>query len=144
MLTTCVITAYFWHPHLAKAPPRGPPLEKIYVIISLEMSNADKAAEIPVTDILQENDPKDLDDEAVEALVPENPEDAMLQLGGYSDNSEETPWKAVGKYNHLKIRKGGEEVIQAASDLVDLEQVIKGADEVRRKNRGDDLYSMIK
>ena len=34
-------------------------------------------------------------------------------------------------------------MIQAASDLVDLEQVIKVAEEVRRKNRGDDLESKI-
>ena len=35
-------------------------------------------------------------------------------------------------------------MIQATSDLVDLEQVIKGAEEVGRKNRGDNLESAIK
>ena len=50
----------------------------------------------------------------------------------------------MGKDGHSKTRKDGEEVIQAASDLVDLEQVIKGADKVGRNNRGDDLESVIK
>ena len=35
-------------------------------------------------------------------------------------------------------------MIQAMIDLVDLEQVIKGADEVGRRNIGDDLESAIK
>ena len=35
-------------------------------------------------------------------------------------------------------------MIQAVSDLVNLEQVIKGADKVGRKNRGGDLESVIK
>ena len=34
-------------------------------------------------------------------------------------------------------------MIQAASNLVYLELVIKGAEEVRRKNRVDDLESVI-
>ena len=48
------------------------------------------------------------------------------------------------KIRPLKTMKDGEEMIQAASDLVNLEQVIKGANEVGRKNRGDDLESVIK
>ena len=35
-------------------------------------------------------------------------------------------------------------MIQAARDLVNLEQVIKGADKVRSNNRGYDLESVIK
>ena len=80
----------------------------------------------------------------MEALVPEDSETALLQLGGYYDHNKELPWKAVGKDNHSKTRKDGEEVIQAASDLVHLEQVIKGAEKVGRNNRGDDLQSVIK
>ena len=80
----------------------------------------------------------------MEALVLEVSEFAILQLGGDYDHSKETPWKAVGKYEYSKTRKNGEDVILAARNLVDLEQVIKGADEVRGKNRGDDLESEIK
>ena len=46
-----------------------------------------------------------------------------------------SPWEKTP----LKKSKYGKEVIQATSDLVDLEQVIKGADEVGRKNRRDYL-----
>ena len=35
-------------------------------------------------------------------------------------------------------------MIQSASNLVDLEQVIKGAYKARSNNRGDDLESVIK
>ena len=35
-------------------------------------------------------------------------------------------------------------MIQAASDFGGLEKMIKGLDEVRRKNRGDDLESVFK
>ena len=48
------------------------------------------------------------------------------------------------KYYHSKTRNNGEEVIQAASDLVDSEQVIKVAEKAGRKSKGDDLESDIK
>ena len=79
---------------------------------------------------MQETYPKDLDDEVVEALDPEDSEASLFLLGGYSDHSKEPPWKAVRKDDHSKTRKGGEEVIQAAGDFVDLEQVIKGVEEI--------------
>ena len=50
----------------------------------------------------------------------------------------------MGRYDHSKTRKDGEEVIHTTRDLVDLEQVIKREGKVRRKNRGDDLESVIK
>ena len=68
MLTRCVITAYCRHPHLAQAPPQNPPLWNIYVIISSEQAN--KAAEIPVAEGVQETHTKDSDAKVVEALVP--------------------------------------------------------------------------
>ena len=45
----------------------------------------------------------------------------------------------MGKYNHSKTRKVGEEVIQATRDLVDLEKVINGVEEAGGNNRGDYL-----
>ena len=60
------------------SPPQGPPLQKIYVIMSSELANAGEAAEIPVAYGVQETYPKDLDDEVVEALVPEDSEAALL------------------------------------------------------------------
>ena len=41
--------------------------------------------------------------------------------------------------DHSKTRKDREEVIHAANNLVELEQVIKGEDEVGSNNRGDYL-----
>ena len=105
---------------------------------------ANESTEIPVAEGVQKTDPKYLDDEVVETLVPEDSEAALLKLGGDSDNSEEPPWKAAGKYDNSKTRKDGEEVIQTTRDLVDLEQVIKREGRVRRKNRGGDLESAIK
>ena len=67
-----------------------------------------------------------------------------MQLVEDYDHSEEPYWKSVGKDDHSKTRKDGEEVIQAASDFSDLEQVIKGVDRVRSNNIGDDLKSVIK
>ena len=93
-----MITAYCRHPHLAQAPPQGPPPRKIYVIISSEPDG--KSAEIPVAEGVQETDPKCLDDESVEALDPEYYEAALFQLSEDYDHSKETHWKAVGKYNH--------------------------------------------
>ena len=55
----------------------------------------------------------------MEALVPEDYESDPLQLCGDSDHSEELPWKDVGEYEHSKTSKDEEEVIHAASDLVD-------------------------
>ena len=88
------------------------------MIMSSEPENYNKAADISVSEGVQENNPKYLDAEVVEALVPEYYEAALLQLGGDSGHSKEPPWKAVGKYDHSKTRKDGEEVIQDASDLV--------------------------
>ena len=45
----------------------------------------------------------------------------------------------MGKDSHSKTRNDGEEVIQVESDLVNLDQVIKGTDKGGGKNRGDDL-----
>ena len=58
------------------SPPQGPPLWKIFVIMSLE--SAKKAADIPVAEGVQENYPKDSDAEVVEALDPEYSEDALF------------------------------------------------------------------
>ena len=59
MLTTCVIKSYFWHRHLAQPPhPPGPPLWNIYVIMSLEPADTNKAMEIPVAEGVQETNPK--------------------------------------------------------------------------------------
>ena len=41
----------------------------------------------------------------MEALDLEDSEDALFQLGGDSDQSEELPGKAVGKDDHSKTRK---------------------------------------
>ena len=51
---------------------------------------------------MQETDPKDLDDEVMEALYPEDSEAALFQLVGDSDHIKEPPGKAVGKDNHSK------------------------------------------
>ena len=91
--------------------------------------------EIPVAEGVQDIDPKYFDAEVVEALDRENSETDMFQLGGDSDHSKEPPWKFMGKCDHSKTSNDGEEVVQAAINSVDFEQVIEGADEVRRKNR---------
>ena len=93
---------------------------------------------------MQETDPKYSDAEVVEALDPEDSNDDLFQLGGYSDHSKEPPGKVLVKDNHSKIRNDGEEVIQAARNLVYLGQMIKGEEEVGRKNRGGGLESEIK
>ena len=82
------------------SPPRGPPLWKIYVIMSLEPENADESAEIPVDDGVQKTDPKDSDSEIMEALVSKDSETYLLQLSGDSDHIKEPPCKAVGKDDH--------------------------------------------
>ena len=80
------------------SPPLwGPPLWKIYVTMSSESAKSYKAADIPFYEGVQETDPKDLDAEVVEDLVPEDSEASMLKLDGDSDNSKEPPWKAMGK-----------------------------------------------
>ena len=88
------------------------------MIMSSETAN--EAAEIPVSEGVQENNPKYSDAEVVVDLNSEDSESAMLKLGEYYDHIEEPPWKAVGKDNHSKTRKDGEEVIQYASNLVNL------------------------
>ena len=93
---------------------------------------------------MQETNLKDSDAEVVEALDPEDSNDDLFQLGGYSDHSKEPPGKVLVKDNHSKIRNDGEEVIQAARNLVYLGQMIKGEEEVGRKNRGGGLESEIK
>ena len=60
-------------------------------------------------------------------------------MGGYYDQGEELPIKAKEKDNRSKTGKDWEYVIQASRDLVNSEQVIKGAEKVGRKNREDDL-----
>ena len=75
----------------------------------------------------------------MEALDLKDSEDALFKLGGDYDRSKEPHWKTVGKYDHSNTRKGGEEVIQAARNLVNLEQVIKGAEKVGRNYKGGDL-----
>ena len=50
----------------------------------------------------------------------------------------------MGKDDHSKTWRDGEEVIQDASDLVNLEQVIKGAKKIGRNNIGGDLESAVK
>ena len=104
---------------------------------------AEEAAEIIVAEGVQETDLKYLVAEVVEALDLEDSEYALFQFGGDSDQSVELPGKFVVKYDHTKTSKDGEKVIQAASNLVYLELVIKGAEEVRRNNRVDDLESVI-
>ena len=99
---------------------------------------------ISVAKGVQETDPKDSDSEIAEVLDPEDSETTLFQLGGDSGHSEEPPWKSVGKDDHPETRKGGEEVIQAARNLVYLEQLINGEEKSRRKNRGDYLESVIK
>ena len=108
------------------------------MIISSEPADADKAADIPVSEGVQETYLKDSDAEVVDDLVPEYYEAALFQLGGDYDHGEEPPWKDITKYDHSKTRKDME-VIQAARNLVDLKQVIKGEEEVGSKNRGDNL-----
>ena len=56
------------------------------MIMSSEPADNDEAAEIPVDEGVQDTDPKDLDAEVVEALVPEYSESDLLQLGGVYDN----------------------------------------------------------
>ena len=51
-------------------PPQGPPLWNIYVIMSSETAN--EAADIPVSEGVQETDPKYSDAEVVKALDPED------------------------------------------------------------------------
>ena len=70
------------------SPPRGPPLWKIYVIISQEPANSDKAEEIPVAEDVQDTNPKYSDAKVVEDLVSEDSKVALLQLGGDSNHSE--------------------------------------------------------
>ena len=65
-------------------------------------------------------------------------------MDGNYDHSEELPGEAMGKDDHSKTRRDGEEVIQDASDLVNLEQVIKGAKKIGRNNIGGDLESAVK
>ena len=88
-------------------PPQGPSLWKIYVIMSSKQANANKDVEIPVAEGVQETNPKDLDAELLEDLVPEDSETDLLQLGGYSDHREELPWKAEVKDDHSNTRKDG-------------------------------------
>ena len=82
--------------------------------------------EIPVAEVVQETDLEYSVDEVVEAQYPEDFEADIFQLGRYSFQSEELPGKAVVKDNRWKKSKDWEEVIQFASNFVDLEQVIKG------------------
>ena len=100
---------------------------------------ANKNAEVPISEGVQGTDTKDLVAEFMEALYLEDSEATMFQLGEGSDQDEELPGNVVGKDDHSKTRKDVEEVIQAASNLVDLEQVIKIAEEVGVYNRGYDL-----
>ena len=74
---------------------------------------------------MEETDPKYFNSVVVEALYPEDSEYYTFQLGRDSDYSKEPPGKVVGKDDHSKTRKCGEEVIQDARNLEDLEQVIK-------------------
>ena len=97
-------------------PPQGPPLRKIYVIMSSEPAN--EATDIPVSEGVQETDLKYLYAKFVEALDMEYSDVSLFQLGGDYDHSKESTGKAVEKDDHLKTRKDGEEVIRAASDLV--------------------------
>ena len=61
---------------------------------------ADKAADIPFSEGVQETDPKYSVAEVVEALDLEYSEDSLFQLGGYSDQIEELTGKSVGKDDH--------------------------------------------
>ena len=61
------------------------------MIMSSEPADTDKSAEIPVAKGVQETNPKDLDAEVVEDLVPEDYEASLLQLGGDSGHSKEPP-----------------------------------------------------
>ena len=88
---------------------------------------SDEAAEIPVAEGVQETNPKYSDAEVVEALVPEDFEAALLQLGWDSNHSKEPTWKEVGKDDHSKTRKDGEEVIQAASKFGRFGEIDKGS-----------------
>ena len=110
--------------------------------MSSEPSN--KAAKIPVSEGVQETDPKYSDAEVMEALYQEDSEAVLFLLGRFSDHKKEPPGKELGKDFHSKTRKYREEVIQAASNLVHLEQAIKGAHKVGRNNRGNDLEPGIK
>ena len=88
MLIICVITDYCWHTHLAQAPPPGPPLRKIYLIMLSEPADADKAAEILVDEGVHKTDPKYSYADVVEALVTEYSESAVLGLAGDSGRSK--------------------------------------------------------
>ena len=112
------------------------------MIMSSEPSN--KAAKIPVAEGVQETDPKYSDAEVMEVLYQEDSEAVLFQLGRCSDHIKEPPGKELGKEFHSKTRKDREEVIQAARNLVHLEQVIKGAQKVVSNIRGNDLEPGIK
>ena len=91
-----------------KTPPYSTTSEDLCDCV---IRTGNKAAEIPVSDGVQDTDPKYSDTEVVDDLDPKYSEAAMFQLDGDSDHSKEPPWKSVGKYGHSKTRKDGEEVI---------------------------------
>ena len=82
MLSQLIVGVRIWN----KPPPQGPPLRNIHVIMSSKPAN--ESTEIPVAEGVQKTDPKYLDDEVVETLVPEDSEAALLQLGGDFGHSE--------------------------------------------------------